>query len=100
MRVFRKFMLAGLSLAPVFLWPFVGFDRYVGDHDTVDGWNMFTKSSPSLQLLFRNPAQDGSGPGVVPFDQLDNVRKEETRRYCKIRYWVDDIAECYRIVSL
>jgi hypothetical protein len=96
MTVRRKFALIGLALTAVFLWPFVGFDHYVGDHEIGDGWDMFMKPSPSLQLRFHNPAQ--LVLDIVPFDQLDNAQKEEMRRYCKIRYWVDDLVECYRLV--
>jgi len=49
-------------------------------------------------LLFSNPAQEVLN--IVPFDPLNDARKEEMRRYCKIRYWLDDIAECYRIVRM
>jgi len=98
MRVRRKFVLIGLPLAVVFLWPFIGFVHNVEDHDTADGWDIFMKSSPSLQLLFSNPAQEVLD--IVPFDPLNDARKEEMRRYCKIRYWLDDIAECYRIVRM
>jgi hypothetical protein len=96
MTVRRKFVRIGLPLAAVFLWPFVGFVYNVGDRETDAGWDIFIKSSPSLQFRFSNPARDGLRPDVVPFDQLDDARKEETRRYCKIRYGIDDMAECYR----
>jgi hypothetical protein len=92
----RKFVLIGLSLPVLFLWPFVGFDHYVGDHEIGAWWDIFMKSSPSLQFFFSNPAQPTLE--IIPFDQLDDLRKEDMRRYCKIRYWVDDIEECYRLV--
>ncbi len=98
MRVRGKFALIGLPLAAVFSWPFVGFVHNVQDHDAADGWDIFVKSSPSLQLLFSNPAQEVLD--IVPFDELNDARKNEMRRFCKIRYWLDDITECYRIVRM
>jgi hypothetical protein len=79
MKVRRKFVLIGSTLSAVLLWPFVGFDHYVGDHEVGDGWDIFMKPSPSLQLRFHNPAQ--LVLDIVPFDQLDDARKEEMRRY-------------------
>jgi len=93
-------MLIVFPVATFLLWPFFGFSHYVGDHEMGAGWDLFVKSSPSFQLLFTNPAQDGLGPDIVPFDQMDDARKEHMQRYCKIRYWVDDVAECYRILNV
>jgi len=94
MKVRRKFVLIGVVLAAVLSCPFFGFVYNLPDEELDGGWDIFIKPSPSFQFVFKNPAE--TKYDLVPFDQLDDARKEATRRYCKLRYGLDDIAECYR----
>jgi hypothetical protein len=94
MKVRRKFLFIGMALAAVFSCPFFGFVYNSGDDEFGEGWGIFIKPSPNFQFIFKNPAE--TRYDLVPFNQLDDARKEETRRYCKLRYAVDDMTECYR----
>lgn len=90
------FFVGGLSLFLV-AWLFVGFDRYVGDHEVGSGWNSFIKTYPTFQVLFRNPAQyilDRDS-----FDSLDNTRKDQFLEYCSIRYGIHDPHRCEEYIE-
>jgi hypothetical protein len=94
MTIRREFVLIGLSLAAILACPFFGFVYNLPEERREGGWDLFIKPSPSFQFFFKNPAE--TKYDLVPFDQLDDARKEATRRYCKLRYGLDDIPQCYR----
>ncbi|TFW10188.1 hypothetical protein E4K72_02170 [Oxalobacteraceae bacterium OM1] len=78
-------------------WLFVGFERYVGDHETGMFWEPFLKRRPSLQMTFRNPAQ--SDLEILPPDSLGADTKAEFLEYCRVRFGLDDMAICFETIK-
>ena len=94
----KKFAIfvSGISLFLV-AWLFVGFDRYVGDHEVGSGWSPFIKTSPTFRIVFKNPAQYALDRD--PFDSLDNSRKIQFLEYCSIRHGIRDPHRCEEYVE-
>lgn len=78
-------------------WLFVGFDRYVGDHEVGSGWNPFIKADPTFQVIFKNPAQYTLDRDS--FDSLDNARKMQFLEYCSIRHGIHDPYRCEEYIE-
>ncbi|MCT6721432.1 MULTISPECIES: hypothetical protein [unclassified Acidovorax] len=78
-------------------WLFVGLDRYVGDHEVGSAWNPFIKTTPTFQVLFRNPAQYTLDRD--PYDSLDSTRKNQFSEYCGIRYGIHDPHRCEEYIE-
>ncbi|CAN7541880.1 hypothetical protein [Acidovorax sp. LjRoot117] len=78
-------------------WIFVGFDRYVGDHEVGSWWTPFIKSAPTSRIFFHNPAQYTLDR--EPFDSLDDERKEQFIQYCYIRYGTKMPYDCEILVE-
>jgi hypothetical protein len=90
-------VLVAIPLLLVLGWMFVGFDRYVGDHEVGSSWDPFMKSTPDLQIFFVNPVQRGLE--FEPPDQLDDNQKALMRHYCEVRYGATDMPTCYRAIK-
>ena len=90
------FFVGGIFLFLV-AWLFVGFDRYVGDHEVGSGLNPFIKTSPTFRTIFRNPAQYTLDRD--PFDSLDNSWKIQFLEYCSIRYGIHDPYRCEEYIE-
>ena len=53
----------------------------------------FAKQSFTTQIWFTNPA--ATGMDVTPYEKLNEQEKTDTRRFCKIRYGLDDMKLCF-----
>lgn len=76
---------------------FVGFDRFVGDHEVGTYWVPFEKSTPSWDLWFQVPAQRSLE--LVPYDDLTEDERTRFLAYCKIRRDTDDLRKCYKLAE-
>lgn len=92
----KKIILIATPIIVVLLWLFVGFDRYVGDHEVGTQWDPFIKHKPTATVFFQNPAQIGLD--IAPFDTLDEGQRKNVIEYCQIRFGVDDVKRCYEVM--
>lgn len=53
----------------------------------------FAKQSFTTQLWFTNPAANGMD--VRPYENLNEQERMEARRFCQIRYGLDDMKLCF-----
>jgi len=90
------FLVVGVSFFLV-AWLFVGFDRYVGDHEVGSGLDPFIKANPTFQIIFKNPAQYALDRDS--FDSLDDARKIQFREYCGIRHGIKDPYRCEKYIE-
>lgn len=80
-------------VAAFFVWPFIGIERIVGDHEMGIFWEPFFKHRPSLQFRFSNPAQKGLD--IIPVDELSISERVEFKQYCEQRFGVAEPSDCY-----
>lgn len=78
-------------------WLFVGYDLYVGDHETGNNWVPFLKHRPGLQLKFVNPSLRGSD--LVPFESLAPESQGAMIEYCKVRHGTAEPKACYEAIQ-
>ena len=57
-------------------------------------WQLFFKHSPSLQIVFFNPAIQALEP--TPMPDLSNDAQQAVKRYCQIRFGLENIEQCYK----
>jgi hypothetical protein len=94
----KKFIGAvGVIVLLLVVWLFLGFDRYVGDHEVGSGWNPFIKAEPTFRVLFRNPSQYTLDRDA--FDSLDSSRKIQFIEYCGIRHGIRDPYRCEEYIE-
>lgn len=95
----KRILVSVLTVAVVSLTalPFVGFDRYVGDHEVGASWDPFIKSKPMLKMLFKNPEQYTLD--FDPYESLDKDKQREFVEYCDIRWGTRDPHSCEKIVQ-
>ncbi|SFD78551.1 hypothetical protein [Paracidovorax konjaci] len=91
----RGVALPGLLLLCGWLW--IGFDRYVGDHEVGAFWEPVLKAQPTFTVLFRNPAQRALDR--EPYDSLDAARQQAFRTYRSIRYAMTDPQQCEKAIE-
>lgn len=92
----RHLIIAAILTVTLLAWLFLGFDRYVGDHEVGVSWQPFLKASPTFQLTFSNPAQPVLD--IVSFDNLDAESRIRFSRYCRVRYGTEDVERCYEAI--
>lgn len=93
----RRISITIASLLLLGSWLWVGFDKYVGDHEVGSAWAPFLKSRPTLVLLFKNPAQQGLDRDA--FDTLDAARQQAFRDYCAVRFGIADPHRCEKAIE-
>jgi len=74
------------------LWPFVGIERIVGDHEVGVSWEPFIKHRPSVRSLYSNPAQHGLD--FVPFEDLSPVEQKRFVEFCSVRFGIQAPSSC------
>ncbi|MBF9266783.1 hypothetical protein [Paracidovorax cattleyae] len=95
MKVRATLGIAALLLVGSWMW--IGFDKYIGDHEVGSAWEPFLKSRPTFTLLFTNPAQQGLDRDA--FDTMDSARQQAFRDYCAVRFGIADPYRCEKAIE-
>ena len=90
-----RFIDAAFILCAAYGCAKTGMEKWAcDDEDHEWGHEMpFAKQSFTTQIWFTNPA--ATGMDVTPYEKLNEQEKAETRRFCEIRYGLDDMKLCF-----
>ena len=91
----NKLLVIAFLLVGVF--PFVGIERIIGDHEMGISWVLFFKHYPTLQLHYQNPAYIALE--TVPFQELSQSEQLEFIDYCTVRFGIKDVKQCNVVFS-
>lgn len=90
-----RFIDASFIVCAAYGCAVIGIEKWSCDNEDHDmGHELpFVKQAFTTQIRFRNPA--ARGMDVMPYKSLDAQEKKESRRFCKIRYGLDDMKLCF-----
>lgn len=86
--------LAALLLAGT--WLTLGIEEIPREHGT--DYEFFAKQTPTLQIVFRNPAVCGECD-TPPLQALSSDVRQAFGAFCRARFGLDDVAECHAIYA-
>lgn len=92
-----RVILAVATLLLLGSWLWIGFDKYVGDHEVGSAWEPFLKSRPTLTLFFANPAQQGLDRNT--FHTMDAAHQQAFSDYCAVRFGIPNPQRCEQAIE-
>lgn len=89
-----RFLTAALATVVIALalWPIVGLERIVNDHEVGVMWQPFLKHRLTSRVVFENPALRGLQ--IIPLEDLTSTEREAFANYCAVRFDANSLLLC------
>lgn len=90
-----SFFIFGLFITTCF-WLFFGIQEIPREHGT--DYEFFAKQIPTTKMIYRNPAVCGECD-AEPFATLRVETQTSLAEFCRVRFGLENVRECYAIFT-